>query len=125
MWRTSRRVIIFLFAAVSIPGTAWSFTPSCVEIDGSRRSDEQSWAISQLHGVPLACGSYWFVPRTGLWGLEGGPPLGRFGDGSRINPDGGYHYSGPGGYSGSDGDTSYYDDPGTGCSVIPGEGVSC
>jgi hypothetical protein len=30
-----------------------------------------------------------------------------------------------GGYVGGDGDSSYYFDPGTGCSVVPGEGVSC
>jgi hypothetical protein len=30
-----------------------------------------------------------------------------------------------GGYVGGDGQSSYYFDPSTGCSVVPGEGVSC
>ena len=38
---------------------------------------------------------------------------------------GGYVEQTPGGYIGGDGTTSYYSDPETGCSVIPGDGVSC
>jgi hypothetical protein len=60
--------------------------------------------------------------------------IGGFGGGSNSGgvPSGGYPQDGaayfeqtPGGSIGSDGSTSYSNDPSTGCSVVPGEGVSC
>jgi hypothetical protein len=55
--------------------------------------------------------------------LAGGSDSGGFAPGY-APPSDGYFEQGPGGYIGSDGSSSYYFDPSTGCTVLDGS-VSC
>jgi hypothetical protein len=91
-------------------------------INGVRLTPGQIQTLASDNCGVVASGRYWLDFSSGIWGYEGGPAQGRLGDGCKGAQ---YHRGGPGGYIGSDGNTSYYYDPGAGCSVIPGEGVSC
>lgn len=74
---------------------------------------------------PVYPGRYW-LRYDGYYGWEGGPPLGNLiAMAQRATGGGGYNRTTYGGHLGSDGQTSYFFDPGTGCSVISGGGVSC
>jgi hypothetical protein len=77
-------------------------------------------ALTRLLG-PVPHGRYWLDGR-GNYGLEGRAAIGNL---IRIAHSSGYQTSTYGGYIGSDGKTSYYFDPDSGCSVSPGDGVSC
>lgn len=82
-------------------------------------------ALQQILGQ-IFPGRYW-LDAQGNFGYEGGPALGNLiflvheagGGGDAYIRE---TYSG---YIGSDGDTSYFFDPETGCSVMSGAGVSC
>ena len=70
-------------------------------------------------------GRYW-LRYDGYYGVEGGPAMGNLvALAQQRSGAPGYNRTGSGGHIGSDGQTSFYMDPGTGCSVIPGGGVSC
>ena len=74
---------------------------------------------------PVYPGRYW-LRYDGYYGWEGGPPVGNLLAMARqASGGGGYNRSGPFGHLGSDGNTSYFFDPNSGCSVISGGGVSC
>lgn len=74
---------------------------------------------------PVYPGRYW-LRYDGYYGLEGGPPLGNLIMLAQQASSGpGYNRSGPFGHLGSDGQSSYFFDPNSGCSVISGGGVSC
>lgn len=81
-------------------------------------------ALTTLLG-PVMPGRYW-LRYDGYYGIEGGLPLGNVILLAQQRSGGaGYNRTAVGGHIGSDGQTSFYLDPGTGCSVIPGGGVSC
>lgn len=81
-------------------------------------------AIATVLG-PVYPGRYW-LRYDGYYGFEGGPPLGNLiAMAQQATGGGGYNRSTYGGHLGSDGQTSYFFDPNTGCSVISGGGVSC
>ena len=63
-----------------------------------------------------------YVPENDVYQL---PPDSQPSELSFDDTGGGYVEETQGGYIGGDGTTSYYSDPETGCSVIPGDGVSC
>ena len=83
-------------------------------------------ALNALLGTVYP-GRYW-LRWDGWYGWEGGPPVGNLlyvvQQSSRAGGRG-YNRTNPFGHLGSDGQTSYFFDPGTGCSVISGGGVSC
>ena len=74
---------------------------------------------------PIYPGRYW-LRYDGYYGLEGGMPLGNLIMLAQQATGGaGYNRSGPFGHLGGDGQSSYFFDPNSGCSVISGGGVSC
>lgn len=74
---------------------------------------------------PVFPGRYW-LRWDGYYGWEGGPPAGNLIAMARQATGGaGYDRSTYFGHLGSDGQTSYFFDPSSGCSVISGGGVSC
>ena len=79
-------------------------------------------AVSRAIGGPVPRGRYWLDAR-GDYGVEGGPAEGNVI--AVAHRGGGYQRSTYGGYVGSDGRTSFYFDGESGCSVVPGAGVSC
>ncbi len=81
-------------------------------------------ALMPLVG-PVMPGRYW-LRYDGFYGVEGGPALGNLMVLAQQRAGGGgYNRTAVGGHIGSDGQSSFYLDPGTGCSVMPGSGVSC
>lgn len=74
---------------------------------------------------PVYPGRYW-LRYDGFYGVEGGPALGNLiALAQRAAGGSGYNRTNPFGHLGSDGQSSYFFDPDTGCSVISGGGVSC
>ena len=121
-----RQLLVVCLMMIFCTGLATSaaayHSSGCIIVNGVRLSAEQITVLERVEGGQIPCGRYWLDTATGIWGFEGGPPQGRLGDrqGNR-----GYHKRTPFGDLGSDGTTAYWFDPGTGCSVVPGEGVSC
>jgi hypothetical protein len=73
-------------------------------------------ALCQL--IPVGPGRYW-VDAWGNAGYEGMPAVVNLWQLARSQGGGkGYHHAGPGGYTGSDGETFYFFDPETGSSVM-------
>jgi hypothetical protein len=80
--------------------------------------------LELLVGVVLP-GRYW-VDSEGYFGFEFGPAIGNLIFIVQASGGGGaYTESTYGGYIGSDGQTSYYFDPSSGCTVMSGAGLSC
>ena len=74
---------------------------------------------------PVYPGRYW-LRYDGYYGIENGPVVGNLLAMAQQATGGpGYNRTNPFGHLGSDGNTSYFFDPSTGCSVISGGGVSC
>ena len=74
---------------------------------------------------PILPGRYW-LRYDGYYGLEGGMPLGNLIVLAQQSSGGaGFNRSGPFGHLGGEGQSSYFFDPNSGCSVISGGGVSC
>lgn len=95
-----------------------------VVVNGRELHPVDIQGLQQLLGAVIP-GRYW-MDAYGTFGYEGGPAMGHViymaqqrGVGS------GYNRSTFSGHLGSDGQTSYFFDPDTGCSVISGGGVSC
>jgi hypothetical protein len=86
------------------------------------RPQEVLWLQQFLRVAP---GRYW-LDDAWNFGYEGGPPLGNLAWVIRAQSSPGVPYQGQtaGGYIGSDGTTSYFFDPSTGASYIPGQGLS-
>lgn len=91
-------------------------------INGREIHPEEAFALGQL--VSVTAGRYW-LDAQGNAGYEGGPAVvnlyqlavaQRGANGGGYG--GGYNHSGPGGHTGSDGDTFYYFDPESGASVM-------
>jgi len=82
--------------------------------------------VAQLSALgPVLPGRYW-LRFDGWYGLEGGPPAGNLIVLAQQAAGGpGYNRSNLFGHLGSDGQSSYFFDPNSGCSVISGGGVSC
>lgn len=127
-----------LFGIIGGPGLG--FTMPGLQLGGPLPADASGGGTSvfvngrELHPLDVAAlmqlgpvypGRYW-LRYDGYYGLEGGPPLGNLILMAQQAAGGaGYNRSGPFGHLGSDGQTSYFFDPSTGCSVISGDGVSC
>ncbi len=81
-------------------------------------------ALEQVLGSILPA-RYW-MDAQGFTGYENGPAIANIIYlGNAATSGGGYTENTYGGYIGSDGQTSYFFDPESGCSVISGGGVSC
>lgn len=85
---------------------------------------------TDVHGLqqlgPVYLGRYW-VDAQGNFGFEGQPAAGNLVVAAQMRwkqSGGAYQKQTQGGYIGGDGDTSYFFDPQSGASVIPGQGVS-
>lgn len=126
-------------------GPALGFTRAGLQLGGALRADASGGGQGVLTGVfvngrelhpydvmglaqfcQVVPGRYW-VDAQGNFGYEGLP----YAQGnlmqlaqSRNARGSSYLKATPGGYIGSDGETSYFFDPQSGASVIPGEGVS-
>lgn len=128
-----------LFGAMGGPGLG--FTMPGLEIGGPLPANASGGGTGvfvngrELHGLDVAAlmsllgvvypGRYW-LRWDGMYGFEGGPPIGNLIMIARQATGGsGYNRSTYGGHLGGDGQTSYFFDPNTGCSVISGGGVSC
>ena len=98
---------------------------TAVYINGRELHPQEVAGLQQLFGA-VQSGRYW-LDAFGNYGFEGGPALGNLVYAIQAAQDGGggYFASTYGGYVGSDGNTSYFFDSQSGCSVISGEGVSC
>ena len=127
----------------SVGGPALGFTAPGLELGGALPANASAGNTDvfvngrELHQMDVAAlmtvvgprlpGRYW-LRYDGFYGIEGGPALGNLVALAQQSGQGGapgYNRTGVGGHIGSDGQTSYYFDPGSGCSVIPGGGVSC
>jgi hypothetical protein len=95
-----------------------------VFVNGRELHPQDVAALSALG--PVYPGRYW-LRFDGWYGMEGGMPLGNLIALSQQATGGaGYNRSVFGaGHLGSDGQTSYFFDPNSGCSVISGGGTSC
>lgn len=96
-----------------------------VYLNGREMHPAEVAGLGSLLG-PIEPGRYW-MDAMGNFGIENGPMLGNLvrvlqAAGGGVNA---YIRETYGGYVGGDGQTSYYFDPNSGCSVIAGEGVSC
>jgi hypothetical protein len=115
----------FLPAGLPLPGPVAanaSAGRSGVFVNGRELAAVEVRALARLFGSPIPRGRFWLDGR-GNYGREGGRALGNL---IRIaHARGAYQQSTYGGYIGSDGRTSYYLDDRSGCSVVPGEGLSC
>ena len=127
-----------LFGLMGGPGLG--FTMPGLEVGGPLPADASGGGTSvfvngrELHQMDVAAlmtlgpiypGRYW-LRYDGYYGLEGGPALGNLIVLAQQAAGGpGYNRSGPFGHLGSDGQSSYFFDPSSGCSVISGGGVSC
>jgi hypothetical protein len=127
-----------LFGMMGGPGLG--FTMPGLELGGPLPADASGGGTSvfvngrELHPLDVAAlmqlgpiypGRYW-LRYDGYYGLEGGLPLGNLiMMAQQVAGGPGYNRSGPFGHLGSDGQTSYFFDPNSGCSVISGGGVSC
>ncbi len=96
---------------------------SGVFVNGRELHPQDVAALSALG--PVYPGRY-FLRYDGWYGLENGTVLGNLIVLSQQAAGGpGYNRTTYGGHLGSDGQTSYFFDPNSGCSVISGGGVSC
>ncbi len=130
-----------LYGVMGGPGLG--FTVPGLELGGDLPANASGGGTSvwvngrELHPMDVAAlmavvgtvfpGRYW-LRYDGFYGAEGGPAMGNLMALAQQQGQGGapgYNRTSVGGHIGSDGQTSFYMDPGTGCSVIPGGGVSC
>lgn len=128
-----------LYGAMRGPGLG--FTAAGLQVGGSLRADASGGGTGvfvngrELHPMDVAVlmsllgavypGRYW-LRQDGYYGYEGGPPIGNLIFIAQQASGGpGYNRTTYDGHLGSDGQTSYFFDPNTGCSVISGGGVSC
>jgi hypothetical protein len=127
-----------LFGLMGGPGLG--FTMPGLQLGGPLPADASGGGTSvfvngrELHPADVAAlsalgpvypGRYW-LRYDGWYGVEGGAPLGNLILLAQQAAGGpGYNRSTYGGHLGSDGQTSYFFDPNSGCSVISGGGVSC
>jgi hypothetical protein len=89
-----------------------------VSVNGQWLAPQQLAEADHAVGFMLPNGHYWYDVASGYWGVVGGPVVGQVAPAARGgNP---YYHAGPGGYTGSDGQCSYYLDPQTGASVMTG-----
>jgi hypothetical protein len=96
-----------------------------VFVNGRELPTQDVQALQQIAGTAPARGRYWLDAR-GFFGYEGGPALGNLILIAQArSASSGYIRQSYAGYIGSDGQTSYFFDPNTGCSVMTGSGVSC
>ncbi|MFO1350017.1 MAG: hypothetical protein U1F68_04785 [Gammaproteobacteria bacterium] len=95
-----------------------------VVVNGQVLTQQQIAWLDGVNCEPLADGFYWFDMASGVWGYQDNPqPQGRLG---QACAGGGYHRRGQfGDLGGDDNGDHYYFDPESGCSVMPGGGLSC
>ena len=99
---------------------------TAVFVNGIELNPVELHALESVVGT-VQPGRYW-LDNQGYFGYEGGPAQGNLYalGGQNSSNNGGGYYNSPDGslYFGSDGDSSYFFDSETGCSVVGGE-VSC
>ncbi len=94
-----------------------------VFVNGRELHAQDIAALSALG--PIMPGRY-FLRYDGWYGVEGGMPMGNLIVVAQQAAGGpGYNRTTYSGHLGSDGQTSYFFDPNSGCSVISGGGTSC
>jgi hypothetical protein len=94
-----------------------------VFVNGRELHPQDVQALSTLG--PVTPGRYW-LRFDGWYGLEGGMPIGNLILlAQQASGGAGYNRTSIFGHLGSDGQTSYFFDPNSGCSVISGGGTSC
>jgi hypothetical protein len=94
-----------------------------VFVNGRELHAQDIAALSALG--PIMPGRY-FLRYDGWYGVEGGMPMGNLIMLAQQAAGGpGYNRTTYSGHLGSDGQTSYFFDPNSGCSVISGGGTSC
>ncbi|MEQ1858144.1 MAG: hypothetical protein ABL963_16945, partial [Longimicrobiales bacterium] len=94
-----------------------------VFVNGRELHAQDIAALSALG--PIMPGRY-FLRYDGWYGMEGGVPMGNLIVLAQQAAGGpGYNRTTYSGHLGSDGQTSYFFDPNSGCSVISGGGTSC
>jgi hypothetical protein len=76
--RASRLASATCVAAMFILSAAPSSAQSrMVTVNGQWLSDPEVAQADQAAGFPLPNGHYWYDANTGLWGVQGGPTIGR------------------------------------------------
>jgi hypothetical protein len=106
----------------ALPADA-SGTGTGVFVNGRELHAQDIAALSALG--PIYPGRY-FLSYDGWYGIEGGMPMGNLIMLAQQAAGGpGYNRTTYSGHLGSDGQTSYFFDPNSGCSVISGGGTSC
>jgi hypothetical protein len=58
--------------------------PASVMVNGQELDQTQLALLLQRYGTPVAPGRYWYDPRTGFWGHEGGPTRGQLQAGEPV-----------------------------------------
>ncbi len=97
-----------------------------VVLNGRELHPQDLSSLQQLLG-PIYPGYYW-LDASGDYGYEGGPAVGNLiyaAQGAGSSENGIYHDSTYFGNIGSDGQSSYFYDSSTGCSVMSDGGLSC
>lgn len=106
--------------APSLPSFQSNHVGTGVYINGEEAPFDVVAQIQMLVQGPVPAGSYW-LDANGDYGVEGGPMLGNlYGEQFNGPADGGMQHTMFGDVGGGN-----FFDPSTGCSFMPGGGVSC
>ena len=98
-------------------------TGTDIYVNGYELTQEEVYSLETIVGR-IQPGRYW-LDNQGYYGYEGGPAMGNLYTLAEGSGGNGYNRSSDGSlYTGTDGDTGYFFDSDTGCSVVGGE-VSC
>lgn len=73
MTRTAKILHALLLGSLLSPAAA---SARSVQVNGVPLRDEQLQALERAYQIGIAEGRYWYDPRTGAWGLQGGPQMG-------------------------------------------------
>ncbi|QLE57061.1 hypothetical protein [Nostoc sp. TCL26-01] len=109
--------ICSLIGPLSLTATAQGW----VVINGELFQGQKLYNLERLLGYSIPSGRYWLDVNTGDWGYEGNPRV----QGNILRPNQSSSTPGRRTPFGDILENGGYFDPNTGCSVIPGEGLSC